>query len=156
KTRVILTRHGATRFNLQHRMQGFCDSPLTAKGEAGAEALGRRLRRAGFQIATVAFADTGRHRRTAAPAMRALSGATSIETAALRECDFGGFEGMMLSDAVAEPTHIAPDWRPGPLPGDTDFDLLELLERIADATAREEYPVEPPSSAAQRAHALLD
>ena len=34
KTRVILARHGETRFNLQHRMQGFCDSPLTAKGEA--------------------------------------------------------------------------------------------------------------------------
>lgn len=155
-TRVILARHGETRFNLQHRMQGLCDSPLTAAGEAGARELGHRLREAGLSIDSAFYADTGRHRRTAELALQSFPGLVAIETPALRECDFGGFEGMMLSDAVAELPLIAPGWSPGPLPGDADFDMLDLLERIADATAREEYPVEPPSSAAQRAHALLD
>ncbi len=155
-TRVILARHGETRFNLQHRMQGLCDSPLTAAGEASAEKLGLGLRDAGLAIDAAFSADTGRHRRTAQLVLRAFSGVSGTETAALRECDFGGFEGMMLSDAVAELTRIAPGWNPGPLPGDAHFDMLDLLERIAGATVREEYPVEPPSSAAERAHALLE
>ena len=155
-TRVILARHGETRFNLQHRMQGLCDSPLTAAGEAGAEKLGLYLRDAGLAVESVFSADTGRHRRTAQLVLRAFPDANGVETAALRECDFGGFEGMMLSDAVAELPRIAPDWSPGPLPGDADFDILELLERIAGATTREEYPVESPSGAAERAHTLLE
>lgn len=156
ETRVILARHGETRFNLQHRMQGRCDSPLTAAGEAGAEQLGLRLRAAGFVIETVSFADTGRHRRTAELALRAFPNARRAETQALRECDFGQFEGMMLSDATKELSKAAPDWQSGPLPGDPDFDMLDLLERIAGATVRKEYPVEPPSSAAERAHAMLE
>ncbi|MFW7395453.1 histidine phosphatase family protein, partial [Vagococcus fluvialis] len=29
---IYLTRHGQTLFNLQHKIQGFCDSPLTELG----------------------------------------------------------------------------------------------------------------------------
>ena len=29
---VYLMRHGKTLFNLQHKIQGFCDSPLTSLG----------------------------------------------------------------------------------------------------------------------------
>lgn len=155
-TRVVLASHGETRFNLQHRMQGLCDSPLTAAGEAGAEQLGTRLREAGLALDSAFSADTGRHRRTAQLVLQAFPGVNGTETAALRECDFGGFEGMTLSAAIADLSRIAPGWSPGPLPGEAGFDMLDLLERIADATAREEYPLEPPSSAAERAHALLD
>lgn len=155
-TRVILARHGETRFNLQHRMQGLCDSPLTIAGEAGAEELGLRLRDAGLEVDSVFHPDTGRHRRTAQLVLRTLPGVNRTETAALRECDFGRFEGMTLSDAVAELTRITPGWHPGPLPGDADFDMLDLLERIADATAGDDYPTEAPSRAAGRAHTLLE
>jgi len=40
---IYLVRHGQTEFNLAHRFQGACDSPLTALGEAQARAMGRRL-----------------------------------------------------------------------------------------------------------------
>ena len=32
---LSLVRHGQTRYNAQHRLQGWCDSPLTAQGLAG-------------------------------------------------------------------------------------------------------------------------
>ena len=30
--KLYLVRHGETRFNVEHRVQGWCDSPLTARG----------------------------------------------------------------------------------------------------------------------------
>lgn len=33
KKKLYLMRHGETLFNLQSRIQGWCDSPLTEKGE---------------------------------------------------------------------------------------------------------------------------
>lgn len=35
--RLYLMRHGETLFNVQHKIQGWCDSPLTAKGIAQAQ-----------------------------------------------------------------------------------------------------------------------
>lgn len=87
---MILARHGETRFNLQHRMQGLCDSPLSPAGETGAKALGLRLCDAGLAVDSMFSADAGRHRRTAELVLRAFPGVNSIETAALHECDFGG------------------------------------------------------------------
>lgn len=42
-TTVYLTRHGQTEWNVQHRMQGHQDSPLTPLGVQQAEWLGRGL-----------------------------------------------------------------------------------------------------------------
>ena len=41
--KIYLTRHGQTEWNLQKRMQGWFDSPLTQEGQQAAIALGRRL-----------------------------------------------------------------------------------------------------------------
>lgn len=41
---LFLARHGETMFNLQHRIQGWCDSPLTEHGRQQARDLGIRLR----------------------------------------------------------------------------------------------------------------
>ena len=40
---IFLVRHGETEWNRVHRYQGWGDSPLTARGVAQAEAIGRRL-----------------------------------------------------------------------------------------------------------------
>lgn len=37
--RLYLVRHGETLFNVQHKIQGWCDSPLTARGIAQAKRL---------------------------------------------------------------------------------------------------------------------
>lgn len=47
---LYLTRHGETMFNAQHRIQGWCDSPLTAHGREQARALGAILRERGVQL----------------------------------------------------------------------------------------------------------
>jgi broad specificity phosphatase PhoE len=41
---IFLVRHGETEWNLARRYQGWGDSPLTRRGVAQAEAIGRRLR----------------------------------------------------------------------------------------------------------------
>ena len=40
---IYLLRHGQTEFNLERRMQGHCDSPLTELGESQARAMGATL-----------------------------------------------------------------------------------------------------------------
>lgn len=40
---ICLVRHGQTEHNVAARLQGWCDSPLTAEGEEAAAALGRAL-----------------------------------------------------------------------------------------------------------------
>ncbi len=41
--KLYIVRHGETLFNAKHRIQGWCDSPLTETGRKQAEALGRGL-----------------------------------------------------------------------------------------------------------------
>ncbi|WP_203563851.1 phosphoglycerate mutase family protein [Deefgea sp. CFH1-16] len=41
---IYLLRHGQTKFNLERRMQGHCDSALTELGVAQARAMGATLR----------------------------------------------------------------------------------------------------------------
>ena len=40
---ICLVRHGQTEHNVAARLQGWCDSPLTAEGEEAAAALGRAV-----------------------------------------------------------------------------------------------------------------
>jgi broad specificity phosphatase PhoE len=51
KVTLYFVRHGETQFNVERRMQGFCDSPLTEKGIAQAKALGRGLAEIEFTAA---------------------------------------------------------------------------------------------------------
>src|SRR5712671_1121372 len=63
---IFLVRHGETEWNRVHRYQGWGDSPLTARGVAQAEAIGRRLctlREA--EAAEIVASPIGRARRTA-------------------------------------------------------------------------------------------
>ncbi len=41
---IYLLRHGQTEFNLERRIQGRCDSPLTSEGREQARAMGLKLR----------------------------------------------------------------------------------------------------------------
>lgn len=49
-TRLVLLRHGQSVWNRQHRLTGWSDVGLTAKGEDEARAAGRLLAAAGFQF----------------------------------------------------------------------------------------------------------
>lgn len=91
---LFLVRHGETEFNVQKRLQGWCDSPLTENGRQAVAAVGRRMAEAGVHF-DAAFCST--LPRTAATA-RLLLQQTGQETLpltaldGLREYHFGSFE----------------------------------------------------------------
>ncbi len=47
---LVLMRHGETLFNALHKIQGWCDSPLTQRGIEQAKAAGKKLRERGFRF----------------------------------------------------------------------------------------------------------
>lgn len=94
-----VVRHGQTLFNVMGKIQGWCDTPLTPEGIAGAEALGRGLAHVDF---TAAYSsDSGRACQTLDVLLRARSDAQPgalapqwhTEDARLREWCYGDLEG---------------------------------------------------------------
>jgi len=96
---VLLIRHGETEWNLVNRIQGSSDSPLTAKGQAQAKALADRL--AAEAIDALHVSDLGRTRQTADPIAAALGLAPVLEPA-LRERNYGAWEGLTFAEARLE------------------------------------------------------
>lgn len=47
---LVLMRHGETLFNALHKIQGWCDSPLTQRGIEQAKAAGKKPRERGFRF----------------------------------------------------------------------------------------------------------
>ncbi len=90
-TRFIVVRHGQTQWNVESRVQGHGDSPLTPAGRAQAEALAARLARERFDV--LVASDLGRAMDTAAPIGRAC-GLEVIADPRLRERHFGQGEGL--------------------------------------------------------------
>lgn len=88
---IFLMRHGETLFNHEQRIQGWCDSPLTKKGRAQAQAAGQWLRdhqvviQAGYSSTQERASDTLNLACPDLPFTR-LKG--------FKECNFGRFEGQ--------------------------------------------------------------
>ena len=95
-TRIILTRHGQTLWNIEGRVQGSLDSPLTEKGILQARSLAVRLRDEG--IKHIYASDSLRAIGTAEE-IRCELGLEIIHTnPALREFAFGEWEGCIWQD----------------------------------------------------------
>jgi broad specificity phosphatase PhoE len=109
---IYLLRHGETVWNCERRIQGHLDSPLTSRGCAQAQALGRLLARE--------LADPGACRLVSSPLGRAWQSAVLVAEALgleprvialeprLMELNFGSWEGL-LWDEVAD--HDPEGWR---------------------------------------------
>ena len=109
---LYILRHGQTEFNLQHRVQGRCDSPLTELGVAQAHAAGRWLGARGVRFERIFSSPLGRALATAEVARGELLAAglpePEVETAeGLVERSYGPFEGGPAADV---PTEL---WDPG-------------------------------------------
>lgn len=89
--RLFLARHGQTEWNLEHRLQGQLDSPLTDEGRAQASAIAARLRDSGIQ--TICSSPLGRAMQTAVIIGDRL-GAEVIEVPELAELDHGELAGL--------------------------------------------------------------
>ncbi|MGT2926250.1 histidine phosphatase family protein [Streptococcus cuniculipharyngis] len=87
---LYLMRHGQTRFNLQGRIQGACDSPLTEEGQAQA-----RQARKYFQEQDISFSQVyASTQERACDTAELVSGRTDYQRLkGIKEWDFGWFEG---------------------------------------------------------------
>ena len=138
EARLVLVRHGETQWNLAGRIQGYqADSPLTAQGEAQAQALGVRFAREGIDL--LFASDLGRTLQTAEPIARA-TGVELVREPGLRERAYGIFEGRTFAEIeteypedharmrVRDPHYAAPG---GESAVQFHARILETLERIA-------------------------
>jgi broad specificity phosphatase PhoE len=97
-TRIILIRHGETRWNAEGRYQGQADVPLNEKGVRQAELLAQGLRASG--IAAIYSSDLSRASRTAEVIGQALGLKVQIDPG-LREINQGEWEGLLLGEIRA-------------------------------------------------------
>ena len=98
-TELIIIRHGETEWNQTGRFQGHSDVPLSEKGRAQAEALAQNL--IIDHVDAIYASDLIRAMETAAPLARRF-GVDVIPDTALRELNFGTWEGRNFSDINAE------------------------------------------------------
>ena len=110
--RLYVLRHGQTEFNLEQRVQGRCDSPLTELGVAQAHAAGSWLAAQGVCFERVFSSPLGRAMATAEVAREELAAAglpaPEVEPVeGLIERSYGPFEGGPAKDV---PTEL---WDPG-------------------------------------------
>ena len=96
---LYLIRHGQTEYNAAGIVQGWCDSPLTTEGKAGAAQTGNAIAQAQIRFAA-AYCSTSP--RTAATTQIILQHAQQPHTTPtplddLREYHFGSFEGQPSS-----------------------------------------------------------
>jgi probable phosphoglycerate mutase len=107
--RIYLVRHGQTTWNVERRVQGWSDPPLSSEGRRQAARVARRLRRE--RLDAIYTSPSTR----AADTARIIAGARPIVTLTdLRERNFGVFEGVRDSD----PDYLARIGRPGDALGD--------------------------------------
>lgn len=93
--RIIFVRHGETVYNTEARYQGHTDSELSELGRKQAAAAGERLK--GEKIAAVYSSDLSRASDTA----RAIAAHHNLPVQTddgLRECAFGDWEGLSVSE----------------------------------------------------------
>ncbi len=127
--KVILTRHGETLWNIEGRVQGALDSPLTDKGIKQARQLGKRLQNEG--ITKIYTSDLPRARATADEIGNELGLREILYSQALRELSFGEWEGKVWWDLRQKHPELFSLWDTGPhqvkIPGGET--MWEVTER---------------------------
>ena len=96
---LSLVRHGQTRYNAQHRLQGWCDSPLTPQGLAGVRTTATVLCRHSFTAAYVS--PSGRAQATAGEILGDHPSTPMVTDLDLREFGFGDLEARPEAELLA-------------------------------------------------------
>ena len=134
-TRLLLVRHGETAWNADGRLQGHLDIALNDVGRAQARRLAAALADEREPIDIIYSSDLARALQTA-QAVADATGAPLIATPALRERDFGAFQGRSFAAIEAELPDEAERWRrrdPDWAPPGAGESLLQFKERITHA-----------------------
>ncbi len=90
-TEIIFIRHGETQWNIEGRVMGQLDSPLSRRGENQAEAIARRLSTISF--AALYSSDLGRAKQTANAIANKCNMTVQLDKS-LRERNMGVFQGL--------------------------------------------------------------
>lgn len=134
---MYLVRHGETEFNIQRRLQGRFDSPLTPKGVAQAQAIGRHLRTLvepteGWIIESSPLARTVR----TAEIIKAEIGISSdvITDHRLREVSMGSWDGLCREEIEERwPGALGPSTRLNWVNSRPDGETLQAaMARLSD------------------------
>ena len=134
-TRIIAIRHGETSWNVDTRIQGHLDIPLSANGRWQAERLAAALK--GESLAAIYASDLTRAWETAQYLGRA-QGLAVIKEMGLRERGFGDFQGKTFAEIEALLPEQSQRWRKrdpefSPHGGES---LMALRSRVISATER--------------------
>lgn len=94
--RLILLRHGQSKWNLENRFTGWVDVDLTAEGEAQARRAGELIAQAGFHPGVMFTSVLTRAKRTGALALQSagLKDVPVVEDWRLNERHYGGLTGL--------------------------------------------------------------
>lgn len=93
--KIYLTRHGETKWNVEGRLQGSKDSPLTKKGIEDAKALGHRLSKVDLDVI---YSSTSPRAMITAEIIRGKRNIKIIQMDALKEMDTGDWQGRTLKE----------------------------------------------------------
>lgn len=121
---IYFTRHGETVWNVENKICGMTDSPLTARGQEQARQLGALVRDSGLHIDEILYSPLSR----AADTAKAIAAATGLPARCeprLREQCFGKYEGTPRDGAEfrLSKTHFADRY-------DGGESMMQLAQRI--------------------------
>ena len=136
KVTFYYVRHGETLFNMYNRMQGACDSPLTANGIHQAESARDALKYIDFAFA---YTSSAKRARDTAEIITAPHGIEAEPTPLLKEVNFGDFEAVVRdswADEINE-RHMTENWKDvgGEDANDVKLRILKMLD-LASRRAR--------------------
>lgn len=126
---IFLVRHGETEWNRARRYQGWSDSPLTARGLAQAEAIGRRLcALPEAAAAEIVASPIGRARHTAEIIAECLGHEMPLRfDDRLKEISLGSWDGLHRDEIAAR------------APGIFEHDYYEWYFRTSDGETYETF-----------------
>ena len=132
---IYIVRHGQTEWNLLGKTQGHGNSDLTPKGIEQAELLADSMTK--YSIDYIYSSDLGRAYQTA----EIIGNKLNIEvekTEALREMNFGTWEGRIIKDIIEEDPELYKMWRNEPhLAKIPQGETLSQIKERTDAFIKE-------------------
>jgi probable phosphoglycerate mutase len=150
--RILLARHGETKWNAEGRYQGQVDVPLSEVGEGQARQLGERLRE--VHIDRAVSSPLSRAKRTAELALGpARAGALRLDSG-FAEIAHGTWEGLLAAEIGAMDADRLRAWREAPetvlMPQGES--LMHVLERAWPALERATVDLGPEETLLVVAH----
>ncbi len=140
-TRILLVRHGETKFNDERRCQGFTDVPLNERGVAQAVNLAEALKKE--RIDAIISSDLVRAKKTAEHV--AVHHGLSVQLdARLRELNQGSLEGKNLDGLLSDHPELLKNWMDRPadveMPGGESMRALQARAWRAVEDVLEAFP----------------